>query len=103
VVDASFRFLTTRINNVLIIISDYKMNYLIRKNLQLVNNPGLGFCGIFATELILALCDINQRLQNHRDDAKNEGKSSYKTRLSLRGNPGNHCEKMCRSYALVDN
>ena len=47
------------------------MNYLIRQNLQLIDNPGLGFCGIFATELILAKLDINQRLQDQRDDAKN--------------------------------
>ena len=78
-------------------------NYLIRGNLQLVNNPGLGSCGIFATELILAKLEIEQRLQHHKDDADNAGKSSYRTRLSLRGNPGDHCVKCTEAMQYLIN
>jgi hypothetical protein len=34
---------------------------LIRGNLQLVDNPGLGYCGIFALELLIAKLAIDQR------------------------------------------
>ena len=78
-------------------------NYLIRGNLQLVNNPGLGSCGIFATELILAKLEIEQRLQSYKHDAESTGKSNYRTRLSLRGNPGDHCEKCAAAMQWLIN
>jgi hypothetical protein len=46
----------------------------------------------FALEQLIAKLAIDQRLQEQRADAENDGKSIYRTRLSLRGNPGDHCE-----------
>ena len=68
------------------------MNHLIRVNLEIVDNPGLGYCGIFAQNLIIAKNEFDRKLEDFKGDAEAEGKSSYKTRLSLRGNPGDHCE-----------
>jgi hypothetical protein len=66
-------------------------NHLIRGNLLLIDNPGLGNCANFATELLLAKLDIDLKLKEQKGDAELEGKTNYRTRISLRGNPGEHC------------
>lgn len=74
---------------------------LIRKNCDLVDNPGRGFCLSFATELGIVRLGIVDELRNQKEDAIKVGCTAYRTRISLRGTPKDHCKKCIEAMKHV--
>ena len=77
------------------------IHYSIRKNCNLIDNPGSGFCASFATELGIFRIDFDKQLQNQKEDAIKIGSTSYRTRISLRGTPKEHCRKCSEAMQYI--
>jgi hypothetical protein len=67
----------------------------------LVDNPGRGFCLSFATELGIFRLENDAQLRNQKEDAIKAGSKSYRTRISLRGTPKDHCKKCVEAMKYV--